>query len=61
MADTRRITLEISDRAHKAVRVVQAMTEETQPQLLERLILAEYQRVAAKGIEALGKEPKGKK
>ncbi len=61
MADTKRITLEISDRAHKAVRVVQAITDETQPALLERLILAEYQRVAARGVEALAKEPKPKK
>jgi hypothetical protein len=61
MADTKRITLEITDRAHKAVRVIQAITDETQPALLERLILAEYQRVASKGVEALAREPKGKK
>ena len=61
MADERRITLTISERAHKAVRVIQAITDETQPVLLERLILAEYQRVASRGVEALAKEPKGKK
>ena len=61
MAESKRITLTISDRAHKAVRVIQAISDETQPALLERLILAEYQRVASRGVEALAKEPRGKK
>ena len=61
MGETKRITLEISDRSHKAVRVIQAITEETQPALLERLILQEYQRVASKGVEALARDPKAKK
>ncbi len=61
MAETKRITLEITDRAHKAVRVIQAITDETQPALLERLILAEYQKVASRGVEALAKDQKPKK
>lgn len=61
MADEKRITLLVSDRTHKAIRVIQALTEETQPALLERLILAEYQRVASKGVEALARDPKGKR
>lgn len=61
MAESKRITLEITERAHKAVRVIQAITDETQAALLERLILAEYQRVAAKGVEALARDAKAKK